>query len=147
MTSPGVITLDAADRRVLEAIARSGRAEHRQVVRARIVLAAAGGQSNAGIARELRIVVDTVRTWRTRFCQHGLSGLRDRPRSGRPRVFAAAVVAEVKALACELPTQPGTSPRGHRSRYLRPGVALYRAPVAGPGRDQALATPLVDLSA
>jgi len=74
-------------------------------VRARIVLAAAGGQSNAGIARELRIVVDTVRKRRTRFRQHGLSGLRDRPRSGRPRVFAATVVAEVKALACELPTQ------------------------------------------
>jgi transposase len=105
MTSPDVIMLEAADRRVLEATARSRRAEHRQVVRARIVLAAAGGQSNAGIARELRIVVDTVRKWRTRFCQHGLLGLRDRPRSGRPRVFAAAVVAEVKALACELPTQ------------------------------------------
>jgi transposase-like protein len=43
------------------------------VVRARIVLAAADGQSNAGIARELRIVVDTVRKWRTQFCQQGLS--------------------------------------------------------------------------
>jgi hypothetical protein len=33
--------------------------------------------------------------------------LRDRPRSGRPRVFAAAVVAEVKAIACELPATRG----------------------------------------
>ena len=105
MASPFVVTLDAADRQVLEVTARSGRAEHRQVVRARIVLAAAGGQSNAGIARDLQVVVDTVRKWRTRFSQQGLSGLRDRPRSGRPRVFTAAVVAEVKALACELPTQ------------------------------------------
>jgi transposase len=100
-----VITLDAADRQIPHTTARSGRAEHRQVLRAKIVLAAADGHSNAGIARGLGIVEDTVRKWRQRFCQHGMFGLRDRPRSGRPRVFAAAVVAEVKALACELPTQ------------------------------------------
>jgi transposase len=105
MTSPSVVTLDATDRQALETTARSSRAEHRQVMRARIVLAAADGQSNAGIARDLRVVEDTVRKWRKRFCQNGMSGLRDQPRSGRPRVFAAAVVAEVKALACELPAQ------------------------------------------
>jgi homeodomain-containing protein len=37
----------------------------------------------------------------------GLDGLGDRRRSGRPRVFPAAVVAEVKAVACELPTTRG----------------------------------------
>jgi hypothetical protein len=46
-----------------------------------------------------------VRKWRKRFCREGLSRLADRPRSGRPRLFPATVVAEVKALACELPTQ------------------------------------------
>jgi transposase len=100
-----VITLDTADRKTLEALARRGRVEHRQVVRAQIVLAAAGGQSTAGIARSLGVVEDTVRKWRKRFCCEGLSGLADRPRSGRPRVFPAAVVVEVKALACELPAQ------------------------------------------
>lgn len=105
MASPFVVTLDAADRQILEITARSGRAEHRQVLRARIVLAAADGHSTATIARDLRVVQDTVRKWRARFCRQGLSGLRDRPRSGRPRVFPAAVVAEVKALACELPAQ------------------------------------------
>jgi hypothetical protein len=34
--------------------------------------------------------------------------LRDLPRSGRPPVFPAAVLAEVKALACELPAASGT---------------------------------------
>ncbi|GAA1315533.1 IS630 family transposase [Saccharothrix xinjiangensis] len=99
-----MITLDTTDRQALEALARSGRTEHRRVLRARIVLAAADGRSNAGIARELRIVEDTVRKWRRRFRHEGLPGLADRPRSGRPRVFPAAVVAEVKAVACELPT-------------------------------------------
>jgi len=51
--------------------------------------------------------VDTVRKWRRRFCEHGIDGLADRPRPGRPRRFAARVVAEVKALACELPTDSG----------------------------------------
>jgi hypothetical protein len=75
------------------------------VVRARIVLAAASGESNAGIARRLMVCVDTVRVWRGRFCARGIDGLVDRPRSGRPRTFPAAVVAEVKALACELPAR------------------------------------------
>jgi transposase len=100
-----VITLDTADRQTLQALARCGRAEHRHVVRARIVLAAADEQSDAGIARALGIVEDTVRKWRKRFWREGMSGLADRPRSGRPRVFPATVVAEVKALACELPAQ------------------------------------------
>lgn len=103
--SPYVITLDTTDRQKLEALVRRGRAEHRQVLRSRIVLFAADGQCNADIARALGVVVDTVRKWRKRFCREGLPGLADRPRSGRPRVFPATVVAEVKALACELPAQ------------------------------------------
>ncbi|WP_344864265.1 helix-turn-helix domain-containing protein [Amycolatopsis ultiminotia] len=105
MVSPDVITLTGADRQILEGIARSGSAEHRQVVRARIVLAAADRRSNAGIARELGVVEDTVRKWRRRFCDEGMPGLKDRPRSGRPRVFTATTVAEIKALACELPAR------------------------------------------
>ena len=73
------------------------------MLRARIVLAAAGGASNAAIGRALGVCDDTVRKWRRRFCQHGIDGLRDRPRTGRPRRFPATVVAEVKALACEPP--------------------------------------------
>jgi hypothetical protein len=37
----------------------------------------------------------------------GMKGLVDRPRSGRPPVFAATVVAGVKALACALPAEGG----------------------------------------
>jgi transposase len=67
------------------------------------VLDAAAGLPNALIARRVGVAPNTVRKWRKRFCTHGYAGLRDRPRPGRPRVFAAAVVAEVKAIACELP--------------------------------------------
>ncbi|WP_424186787.1 helix-turn-helix domain-containing protein [Actinokineospora sp. G85] len=122
--SPYVITLDTAERRPLEAPARRGRAEHRQVLRARIVPAAADGRSIAGIARLLGVVQDTVRKWCKRFCHKGLTGLADRPRSGRPRVFPAAVVAEVKALACELPAQAEVSlARWSCSELARQAVA------------------------
>ncbi len=43
------------------------------VLRARIVLAAAQGSSNAQIARELGVNVDTVRLWRDRWA--GLQGI------------------------------------------------------------------------
>jgi len=99
------IVLCEGQRRVLRARASRVSGEHRDVLRARIVLAAADGASSAAIGRALGVCDDTVRKWRRRFCQHGLDGLRDRPRTGRPRRFSATVVAEVKALACELPAK------------------------------------------
>ncbi|PZS26878.1 MAG: IS630 family transposase [Pseudonocardiales bacterium] len=106
-TSPVLITLTDRDRAGLEALARARKAPLRSIQRAWIVLAAADGQHNAQIARDLGLHVDTVRTWRGRFAAQGLTGLTDRARSGRPPVFAATVRAEVKALACSLPTESG----------------------------------------
>jgi transposase len=105
--SPFQISLRASERRALKRAARSQAAPHRQVVRARIVLDAAAGLPSTLIARRVGVAPNTVRKWRRRFCTEGYAGLRDRPRSGRPRVFAAAVVAEVKAIACELPATRG----------------------------------------
>jgi transposase len=64
---------------------------------------AADGASNAAIAEELGICVDTARKWRARFCTNGIEGLADAPRSGRPPLYSVAEVARVKAWACELP--------------------------------------------
>jgi len=105
--SPFVIILSATDQAVLSARVRSGRAEHRMVIRAKIVLTAADGHTNAAIAAELGMHIDTVRKWRKRFHQHGLDGLADRPRSGRPPVFTPIQIAEVKALACTPPSDAG----------------------------------------
>ena len=107
IASPYRVTLTDADRRVLTARARGERCPHRDVQRARIVLAAADEQTNAAIARRLGVCVDTVRKWRARFCAEGLPGLADRPRPGRRRRFAPTVEAEVKALACALPAETG----------------------------------------
>ena len=102
-SSPFVITLPDADRAELRRRARCYTLPHAEVVRAKIVLLAADGQENTVIAGRLGVHVGVVSRWRKRFAAEGLSGLADRQRSGRPRVFGAAVVAEVKAMACEPP--------------------------------------------
>jgi transposase len=97
------VVLSAADRAVLEQRARTYTAPFAVVVRAKIVLLAAGGVANMDIAARLDVDVDVVSRWRKRFVTEGLAGLGDRKRSGRPRSFAAEVVAQVKAMACEPP--------------------------------------------
>ena len=103
--SPFVIVLSDADRKVLEERARAYTLPHAEVVRAKIVLLAADGVANTVIAERLDVHVDVVSRWRKRFCEKGIDGLADRKRSGRPRVFAAEVVAEVKAMACAPPSE------------------------------------------
>ena len=103
IASPFVIILSAEEHHTLTVRANAARTAHRDVIRAQIILAAADGRSNTAIAAHLGLHIDTVRKWRRRFWQDRLSGLNDLPRSGRPRHFTAAQVAEVKALACELP--------------------------------------------
>ena len=77
------------------------------MVRAKIVLLAADGLENAVIAARLDVHAGVVSRWRKRFAGEGMSGLADRKGSGRPRVFPAGVVAEVKAMACEPPEDRG----------------------------------------
>jgi transposase len=105
VTSPYRIVLTSEEEAVLAARARSVRSPYRDRLRAQIVLAAAAGSTNAAIAAQLGVHVDTVRKWRRRFAAAGLTGLKDAPRSGRPPVFTAADRAEAIALACALPAE------------------------------------------
>lgn len=98
--SPFGIHLGAAEEAVLTYRARGSKTPHRDVLRSRIILAAARGDQNAQIAASLGVHVDTVRKWRKRFAAEGMAGLKDRHRPGRPRVFTPVQVAGVKALAC-----------------------------------------------
>jgi transposase-like protein len=68
VSSPYRIELTVEERAALVARIRpTGQA--RMVLRARIVLAAADGDSNAGIARDVGVCDDTVRKWRRRYAQ------------------------------------------------------------------------------
>ena len=106
-SSPYVVWLDDAGRAELESVSRRGTAPYRMVLRARIVLLAADRLPDSVIAARLGICEDTARKWRRRYCEQGPDGLADAPRPGRPRKFPARVVAEVKALASELPATSG----------------------------------------
>jgi hypothetical protein len=101
------ITLTAAERHRLKALAYSHTAGYQQVIRVRIVRDAAHGYSNAKIACRQRVTVDTVRRWRSRYADEGMAGLADRRRSGRPPRFTPVQVAEIKAMACQLPAETG----------------------------------------
>ena len=107
MRSPYQIVLSDDEQAVLTARARSVRGAYRDRLRARIVLAAAAGMTNAAIAAQEGVHADTVRKWRRRFTAARLAGLKDAPRSGRPSVFTAADRAEAVALACALPAETG----------------------------------------
>jgi transposase len=116
---PYQIALSGEEQAVLSARARPVRGPYRDRLRAAIVLAAAAGQDNAAIARQLGVCTGTVRKWRRRFAAARLAGLKDAPRSGRPRVFTAAGRAEVIALACALPAESGVPP----SKWSGPDLA------------------------
>jgi transposase len=77
------------------------------VERARLILAVAEGQSATAAAVTLGLAPDTGRAWVKRFNTHGLAGLEDRPRSGRPVTYGPEVVGEVLATALTKPEDLG----------------------------------------
>lgn len=80
------------------------------VQRARILLQAHAGHSNAEIARDADCCQQTVRNWRKRWPTR--QSLRDAERSGCPRQITATERAAVTALACSPPREHGeVSPR------------------------------------
>ncbi|WP_406016771.1 IS630 family transposase [Streptomyces sp. NBC_00984] len=101
------LTLTVSERRRLKTMAYGRKTEYQARQRASIVLLAARGRSNARIAHETGLHLDTVRVWRGRFAHGGLPALADRKRSGRPAHFTPVQVAEAKALACQLPAETG----------------------------------------
>jgi transposase len=75
------------DGRTLEKWAQSRTMEARLVERAQIILKCLEGEGVAEIARHLKIRPNTVIEWRRRFEREGIKGLRDRPRSGKPKQY------------------------------------------------------------
>ncbi len=85
---PIVLDLQARDR--LQALTRAHSTPQALVFRCRLILRLAGKDlpSNLQVANEFGCARNTVALWHTRFLQHGLTGLQDAPRSGRPRSFS-----------------------------------------------------------
>ncbi len=110
------VVLSEKEQEALTWISKRHRSEQQVVLRARIVLAAAQGQSNAQIARDLSINVDTARLWRDRWVDsQGIDldtlsvedRLQDVPRPGAPRRITEEQRCQMAVLACEAPTKAG----------------------------------------
>ncbi len=109
---PPTIELAEVERQDLEALIRRHSTPQQQALRARIVLAAADGASNAQIARQLQVSLDMVRRWRERWLVLQPAALEDLPvaerltdvpRPGKPPRITAEQVCQIQALACETP--------------------------------------------
>ena len=98
------LKIPAPVRRELEALVRSPRAPASLVMRAKIVLLAGAGCSNAQIARRLDCNEITVRKWRQRFRERKkFSTLQDVRRTGRPARIPMWVRLELLKIACDQP--------------------------------------------
>jgi transposase len=73
-----------SQREMLRALARSQTAPHRQVQRAEALLLAGDGIANSQIGQRVGVKAATVRAWRARFAEEGLSKL-GKVRAGRGR--------------------------------------------------------------
>ena len=78
------------ERLTLQVLARSRTEESRSVERARMVLGCWDGRAVSAVARSLGVRPNKVILWRDRFIAHGMAGLQDRPRPGKPRRYDAA---------------------------------------------------------
>jgi transposase len=85
--SPYPIVLTGEERLVLEERAKRYTSPYYEVMRSKIILLAAEGVENKQIGERLSVARQIVSSWRKRFFYERLSGLDERPRPGRPRVF------------------------------------------------------------
>lgn len=106
------VKLSEIERQGLEKLIKRHQVGQQTALRARIVLAAAGGETNERIAQENKVSSETVRMWRNRWIKlqdislDDLSledRLQDAPRPGAPAQITADQRCRIEALACEKP--------------------------------------------
>jgi putative transposase len=160
-------------RRVLERLVRRRRTPQQLATRARIILAAAVGESNRALAGRLGITRDTTQAWRARWRAAGEAlvaaeagddqaleaavwgVLADAPRSGAPPTFTPEQLCQIVAVACESPpdSERPTShwtPREVVDEVVKRGIVKHisvrtvgRFLASGGGRAQAPPEPLL----
>jgi len=117
------LPLADGQREVLEKLARSQTAKHRDVQRARGLLLAADGVANTRIGADLGVSPTTVSNWRERFATDGLKGLGvvRRGRGRKPSIPPEKVQAIVHATLHDKP--PGETHWSCRSMAKAQGVS------------------------
>ena len=100
--------LSTEERAQLQGVASSRALPHGLVRRVQIVLASADGEPNSAIAQRMGLTHATVGKWRQRYLEHGIEGLHDELRAGRPRSFEDERVADVINRALQTRPPSGT---------------------------------------
>ncbi len=90
---------------MLEACSRSPTTLQRDLKRARIVLLAASGRSTRSIAKEVGVQPRIVSLWRYRYADHGLEGLKDKPRPGKQPIYTKTTDKPILKLLDKPPPQ------------------------------------------
>jgi transposase len=125
------LVLRDGDRAELERRVRSNTGAASEAQRARIVLLAADGVANYVIAERVGVTRPTVNLWRGRYGEHGLAGLVDEKRPGRPRV-----VDRARVIAATLTPPPKSLGVTHwSSRLLAARLGADHATIAGVWRN------------
>lgn len=102
--APRVVVTEE-DRRILEGWVRSSKTEQRLVFRAKVILFAHEGHEHQEIAAKLDSRPATIARWRSRYLKHGLAGLVDASRSGRPKRYGRTHEQRVLSLLDQQPPQ------------------------------------------
>lgn len=111
-----VVNLSEAEREGLTKLIKRHQVGQQIALRARIILAAADGESNQAIRNRYKVTLDTASLWRKRWIQlqdialTDLSieeRLQDAPRPGKPAQITADQRCRIEALACEKPEKHG----------------------------------------
>jgi transposase len=90
------LTISDEHRAVLETLCKSQTAAHREVQRARVLLLASDGIANTHIAAQVGVSPATVKAWRERFSDEGLTAFGGvRPGRGRKPSISQQKVAEI----------------------------------------------------
>jgi len=114
--NPIEISLNETERQALEKLANGHNTQQQIALRARIILAAGEGKPNSQIVRELKVMMNTVRLWRSRWVilepipwleLKAEERLTDLPRAGCPSRITADQRCQIERLACEKPEQSG----------------------------------------
>lgn len=98
------IVVGEAEQRALERLQRAPSTPAGLSRRARAVLLMAAGLPGVEIAERVGYTVVQVSRLRRRFAEHGVAGLHERPRSGRPPTITARKRAQIVALTLKPPT-------------------------------------------
>lgn len=97
------LKLSDDDYKTLVVTSRAHSADHRMVMRSKIILMLHNENSYDSIKAELKVGREAIAKWKKRYLDFGLDGLNDAPRPGKKPVYTEADRARVIQKACSKP--------------------------------------------